>query len=95
MIAVLYLSRSDNLDAAHYVVDDLLKQSVISVMKEVTEANIIADEFNKDCHFDIVLVSALARGLDEGRTEVCDGYPSIGLNSYRNIIWLSYDNETS
>mgnify|MGYP001795501213 FL=1 len=47
---------------------------MISVMKEVTEANIIADEFNKDCHFDIVLVSALARGLDEGRTEV--SYPT-------------------
>ena len=41
----------------------------------VLEANAISEELNKKMFFEIALVSPQARGLKDGRTEVCcSGY---------------------
>ena len=44
----------------------------MSVMQLVQDVNAMAEDMEKQAEFSIILVSAEARGLDGGRTEVRD-----------------------
>lgn len=48
----------------------MLKHEVMSILPLVRDATAISDELSKSCSFEIVIVSAIARGLTEGRNEV-------------------------
>jgi len=54
--------------------DEALKQEVLMMMPLVRDANAIATELKRNCKVEIVLVSALAKGKTEGRTEVRQSY---------------------
>ena len=60
-------------DAMCYSGDSALQEAVLSVMPLVSGANDMAEDIQKPVKFEIVLVSAEARGLEDGRTEVSDG----------------------
>ena len=50
--------------------DSLLQEEVMTIMQLVQDVNAMADDMNKPVDFSVLLVSAEARGLDSGRTEV-------------------------
>ncbi|XP_067932196.1 kinesin-like protein KIF28P [Watersipora subatra] len=50
--------------------DENLKHEVLTIIPLVRDANAISSELFKHCKFEQLLVSALSRGLLEGRTEV-------------------------
>ena len=50
--------------------DSVLQEEIMSIMQLVQDANAMAEEMNKDSIFSIVTVSAEARGLTSGGTEV-------------------------
>ena len=52
------------------LLDEHLKQEVLQIIPLVREANDISEELEKNCTFHEMLVSALTRGLYEGRTKV-------------------------
>ena len=53
-----------------YTEDGLLQEEVMAVMQLVQDVNAMAEDLDKPAEFAILLVSAEARGLDCGRTEV-------------------------
>jgi hypothetical protein len=50
--------------------DLILQDDLVSLMPHVNEANAMSEELNKKAYFEIILVSAAARGLKSGLTEV-------------------------
>ncbi|KAI0215595.1 hypothetical protein LSAT2_032357 [Lamellibrachia satsuma] len=50
--------------------DSLLQEEVMTIMQLVQDVNAMADDMDKPVDFSVLLVSAEARGLDKGRTEV-------------------------
>ncbi|XP_033624378.1 kinesin-like protein KIF28P [Asterias rubens] len=51
--------------------DLLLQEDLVELIPAVEEANAISEELDQKCKFEIVVMSAKARGLAHGRTEVC------------------------
>lgn len=50
--------------------DKLLQQDLIDLIPLVEEANAMSEELNRRVKFEIKMLSATARGLHHGRTEV-------------------------
>ena len=65
--------------------DSLLQEEVMTIMQLVQDVNAMADDMNKPVDFSVLLVSAEARGLDSGRTEVhtrpCVSFAIVGHTS--------------
>ena len=60
---------------SHCVTDDsVLQEEVLSIMQLVNSINAMAEELGRPVHLTTMLVSAEARGLERGRTEVNDRY---------------------
>lgn len=51
--------------------DLLLQEDLVEMIPGIEEANAISEELDKKVKFEIVVMSAKARGLTSGRTEVC------------------------
>ncbi|XP_006815172.1 kinesin-like protein KIF28 [Saccoglossus kowalevskii] len=51
--------------------DLLLQEDLVDMLPAVEEANAISEELDRKVKFEIVVISAKARGLTSGRTEVC------------------------
>lgn len=49
----------------------LLQEDLIHMLPMVNEANAMSEELDKKVKFEIALIAPQARGLKEGRTEVC------------------------
>ena len=50
--------------------DSVLQEEVMSIMQLVQDVNAMAEDMDKQAEFSLVLVSAEARGIETGRTEV-------------------------
>lgn len=59
--------------------DLVLQEEIISLLPHVNEANAISDELGKSMFFELVLISAAARGEKNGKTKVMvgDGEPPV------------------
>ena len=54
--------------------DLLLQEDLVEMIPALEEANAISEELDKKVKFEIVVLSAKARGLTSGRTEVEHGH---------------------
>ncbi|XP_072032274.1 LOW QUALITY PROTEIN: kinesin-like protein KIF28P [Amphiura filiformis] len=60
-----------DMSAKHSNDELLLQEDLVEMIPALEEANAISEELDKKVKFEIVVMSAKARGLASGRTEVC------------------------
>ena len=65
------LTSSPSPDFAIFPEDLLLQEDLIELLPMVNEANAMSEEMDKKVKYELALISPQARGLKDGRTEVC------------------------
>ena len=73
--------------------DLLLQADLVEIWPKMCEANAMSEELNKKVKFEIALISPQARGLVEGKTEVCkkNEPQQKRFNKSKGVVWERWE----